>query len=246
MPPKFNASDPETAAQISAFKSIGLSEAKALEVARAPKQAAILSSLITQPDSDLRKAHANGELDEKKTALLLSLCVAAGNATNLNEEGRRYALGAILDGRLKSNEQVSGAFVFVNFYDMMKSLTCGGWRIAAAVKFLDANPPPVEEKLFNPACGVGRSTQYASFALTDNPYCFLGIELSPDEIRSIFLSLVRMQKIEGWANLQAVTQAAKTATKLRWAPPLEVKNAADSVFTELFGPKEAGKPKAKV
>lgn len=74
----------------------------------------------------------------------------------------------------------------------------------------------------------------------------LGIELSPEEIRSIFLSLVRMQKIEGWANLQAVTQAAKTATKLRWAPPLEVKNAADSVFTEIFGPKEAGKPKAKV
>lgn len=53
-----------------------------------------------------------------------------------------------------------------------------------------------------------------------------GIELSPEEIRSIFLSLVRMQKIEGWGNLQAVTQAAKTATKLRWAPPLEVKNAA--------------------
>lgn len=205
MPPKFNASDPETAAQISAFKSIGLSDAKALEVARASKQATILKSLIDHPDADLdlRKAYANGELDDKKSALVLSLCVASASAAKLTEEGRKYALRAILDGRLKSNEQVS-----------------------AAVKFLDANPPPVEEKLFNPACGVG-------------------IELSLEEIRSIFLSLVRMQKIEGWANLQAVTQAAKTATKLRWAPPLEVKNAADSVFTEIFGPKDTGKPKAK-
>lgn len=114
MPPKFNASDPETAAQISAFKTIGLSDAKALEVARAPKQAAILKSLIDQSDADagldLRAAHTRGELDEKKSALVLSLCVASASAAKLTEEGRKYALRAILDGRLKSNEQVSGAF----------------------------------------------------------------------------------------------------------------------------------------
>lgn len=74
----------------------------------------------------------------------------------------------------------------------------------------------------------------------------LGIELTPEEIYTIFRSLVNAQRIEGWSALQAVISAAKNATKLRWAPPLDVKNAADRVFTEKFGPKETGKPKAKV
>lgn len=74
-----------------------------------------------------------------------------------------------------------------------------------------------------------------------------GVELSPDEIYSILKSLVTNQRIEGWAALQSVLTAAKTATKLRWAPPLEVKNAGDRLFTELFGPKETiDKSKPKV
>ena len=73
-----------------------------------------------------------------------------------------------------------------------------------------------------------------------------GVELSPEEILTIFKSLVDTQRIEGWSALQGVITAAKTATRLRWAPPLDVKNAADRVFTEKFGPKEAQKPKPKV
>lgn len=106
MPPKFNANDPETAAQITTFKSIGLSDAKATEVARSPKQAVILSSLIDKVGLVQRKE--SGELDDKKTSLILALCVAAASASKLEEEGTVYALEAILDGRLKSNEQVSG------------------------------------------------------------------------------------------------------------------------------------------
>lgn len=108
MPPKFNADDPETVAQITAFKSIGLSDAKSLEVARSAKQAVILASLIDR--ADLRAKKSNGELDDKKTALILSLCVASASSSKLEEAGRLYALDAILNGRLKSNEQVSGEY----------------------------------------------------------------------------------------------------------------------------------------
>ena len=75
---------------------------------------------------------------------------------------------------------------------------------------------------------------------------FLGIELSPEETYAVLKSLLTTQRVEGWSALQGVITAAKTATRLRWAPPLDVKNAADRVFTELFGPKEASKGKAKV
>lgn len=105
MPPKFNANDPETAAQIAKFKSIGLPDAKATEVARSSKQAVILSSLIDK--AGLVDKKEKGELDDK-ISLILALCVAAASASKLEEEGTLYALGAILDGRLKSNEQVSG------------------------------------------------------------------------------------------------------------------------------------------
>lgn len=113
MPPKFNAADPETVAQITAFKSIGLSDPKSLEVARSAKQAAILVSLIDR--ADLRAKHTGGELDDKKTALILSLCVASASSAKLDEAGQLYALDAILKERLKSNEQVSGKSHYLFF-----------------------------------------------------------------------------------------------------------------------------------
>lgn len=106
MPPKFNADDPDTAAQIAAFRSIGLNDAKSLEVARSSKQATILASLIDR--AQLREKREAGDLDEKKLALLLSLCVACAASAKLDEQSKLYALDAILRGRLKSNEQISG------------------------------------------------------------------------------------------------------------------------------------------
>ena len=107
MPPKLNVDDPEAIARNTLFKSIGLSDAKSLEVARSSKQATVLSSLIDR--ANLRERKEAGELDEKKLALLLSLCVACATSAKLDERSKLYALEAILSGRLKSNEQISGA-----------------------------------------------------------------------------------------------------------------------------------------
>jgi hypothetical protein len=104
----------------------------------------------------------------------------------------------------------------------------------------------VNDTQFADACGVGASPLdfiALSFDLAHPPS---GIELTPGEVYTIFQSLLSVQPVEGWSALPNVINAAKAATKLRWASPLEVKNAADRVFTEKFGPRDASKTKAKV
>jgi glutaminyl-tRNA synthetase len=52
--------------------------------------------------------------------------------------------------------------------------------------------------------------------------------------------------VSGWASLGAVIGGVKNIPALRWANPLDIKNAVERVFTQAFGAKEAAKPKAKV
>ena len=56
---------------------------------------------------------------------------------------------------------------------------------------------------------------------------------------------IQSNAIAGWANLNQVIGGLKS-TELRWANALELKNTVDRAFVELFGEKEASKPKAKV
>ncbi|KAF9520716.1 hypothetical protein BS47DRAFT_1374626 [Hydnum rufescens UP504] len=194
MAPKFDPAAAGVAPLIATFKSLGLSESKAVEAARSPKNAAALKALIDQADLTTRN------LDDKRASLIASLSISAAK---LQDEAKLYAAGAIVDGRLKSAEQVS-----------------------AAIKYLESHPPPVNDTQFGDACGVG-------------------IELTPGEVYAVFQSLLSVQPVEGWSALPNVINAAKAATKLRWASPLDVKNAADRVFTEKFGPRDTSKTKAK-
>lgn len=97
MPPK--AASAETAELIELFKSIGLTQSKAAEAAKSPKSAATLKEIIE------KKQLAGKELDEKSAVLLASLSV---QGLKLGENEREYAVDAILDGRLKSTDQVTG------------------------------------------------------------------------------------------------------------------------------------------
>jgi glutaminyl-tRNA synthetase len=99
MPPKFDPEAPAVAPLIATFKSLGLSESKAVEAARSPKNAAALKALIDQADLTTRN------LDDKRASLIVSLSIGAAKLQN---EAKLYAAGAIADGRLKSAEQVSG------------------------------------------------------------------------------------------------------------------------------------------
>jgi glutaminyl-tRNA synthetase len=96
---KFDPNDPAIASIISQFQSIGLTQAKAIDVARNPKNAASLSDII------LKNSLQDKGLDSKQGALLTTLAVSG---QQLNLSGRNYICTAIVDGRLRSEDQVAG------------------------------------------------------------------------------------------------------------------------------------------
>ena len=97
MPPKATSAD--TAELVELFKSIGLTQSKAAEAAKSPKSATTLKDIIE------KKQLAGKNLDEKTAVLLAAVAV---QGSKLGEDERGYAVDAILDGRLKSTDQVSG------------------------------------------------------------------------------------------------------------------------------------------
>ena len=103
MPPKGDS--PETAELIELFKSLGLTQSKAAEAAKSPKSAAILKDII-ETNKLLEK-----QIEEKQAVLLASLAV---QGSKLGERERQYAVAAILDGRLKTTDQVSGMLAKAN------------------------------------------------------------------------------------------------------------------------------------
>jgi glutaminyl-tRNA synthetase len=86
------------------FKSIGLTQAKAAEAAKSPKSATLLVSLIESNDLTARV------LDEKKAVLIAAFAVQSSKSENVTEPERKHVVEAILDGRLKSTDQVGGEF----------------------------------------------------------------------------------------------------------------------------------------
>jgi len=97
-PPK--GTSPETTAYIDLFKSIGLSQAKASEASKNAKSAALLQDLIE------RHALTGRRIDEKQAGLVAALAV---QGAKIGEDERGYVVNAIIDGRLKSTDQVNGA-----------------------------------------------------------------------------------------------------------------------------------------
>ncbi|PPQ77709.1 hypothetical protein CVT25_011144 [Psilocybe cyanescens] len=108
------------------FKSMGLTQAKAIEATKAPKSAAVLQDII---DSN---TDAVTGLEEKQATLIANLAVVISKAGPIAPEGRDYVLKAVLDSRLKTIDQIT-----------------------AAVKYVEANKLPVDEAQFNSECGVG-------------------------------------------------------------------------------------------
>ena len=97
----------ETEELIELFKSIGLTQSKAAEAAKSAKSASILKEIIEKKDL------AGKNIDEKTGVLLAALAV---QASKLGDSEKEYAVDAILDGRLKSTDQVAGksqiAFIY--------------------------------------------------------------------------------------------------------------------------------------
>jgi len=99
MPPKFDPNDPAVVELVTLFKQIGLPDAKATDAARTPKNASALKDLIIANDLTSKN------VDEKKAPLLVALSISG---SKLGPEERAYAANAIVDGKLKTTDQLNG------------------------------------------------------------------------------------------------------------------------------------------
>ena len=96
-------SDTSADSLITVFKSIGLSQSKAAEAAKNSKSATVLKDIIER--------HALTEksnLDEKQAGLLAAFAAQISKSERLGEAEKAYVVGGILEGRLKSVDQVTG------------------------------------------------------------------------------------------------------------------------------------------
>lgn len=93
---------PENEPLVRLFQSIGLTQSKALEAAKSAKPAAILKEII-----DENEIAAKGS-DEKRAGLLVALSNALSKSPGISRAGKDYVLDRILDGDLKSVDQVNG------------------------------------------------------------------------------------------------------------------------------------------
>ncbi|KIM46376.1 hypothetical protein M413DRAFT_65349 [Hebeloma cylindrosporum] len=138
--------DPDTDPLVLLFKSVGLTQAKALEAVKAPKSAAILKDII-----ESHKDTVTG-LEEKHATLLANLAVLLSKTPLLATDQRDFVVKAILDSKLKSVDQVT-----------------------AAIKYIDGHKLPFDEGEFNKETGVGFSitveeisSQVEAYVTTNN------------------------------------------------------------------------------
>jgi glutaminyl-tRNA synthetase len=105
MPPKAKSapSDAETSVLVELFQSIGLTQSKASDVAKSPKIAEPLKSLIERSELSGRP------LEEKQAGLLVSYAPLSGKLRD--DEERRCIVDRILDGKLKSVDQITGEYL---------------------------------------------------------------------------------------------------------------------------------------
>ncbi|KAF4601983.1 hypothetical protein EYR40_005184 [Pleurotus pulmonarius] len=182
---------------IALFKSIGLNQAKAAEAAKSPKAAAILKDIIE------KHALATTSLDDKQASLFVALASAISKASDVGEQETSYIVARILDGKLKSVDQVS-----------------------VAVKYVESHRVPINDVDFDAQCGVG-------FTIT------------AEELLGHVNEYITSNAIAGWDKLGSVITSIRNTPALRWANPLDIKNAVETAFNNTFGPKQAAKPKAK-
>ncbi|KAL9712895.1 Glutaminyl-tRNA synthetase [Leucoagaricus gongylophorus] len=187
---------PENESHVRFFESFGLTTAKALEAAKSPKPANILKELIEQINLGVK------DFGQETGVLLVTLAIELSKSPSCTNTEREYVLKRIVNGDLKTVDQVN-----------------------AAVKFVDINRSPVNDKEFDGACGVG-------------------FNITPSELSAKVKDCVA-ENAAGWDDLGKILKILLGGSCLRWAKFSDVKSVVQKTFLEIFGPKETAKSKVK-
>lgn len=144
---KFDATDPNVQSLLSHFQAINLSSTKANETVRNPKSANSLKEIIDR--NNLTKAN----LEEKQGNLVLQLAL---QGLKLDAVQQDYIVKYVTDGKLKSGDQIGGAYYFT-MSTMQPRLI---HSVTVAISYLEKHSLPIDEKDFESQCGVGMKLTY--------------------------------------------------------------------------------------
>ncbi|KAJ7129481.1 tRNA synthetases class I, catalytic domain-containing protein [Mycena epipterygia] len=122
--------DPALDPVVPLLKSIGLSQAKAVEAVKSPKIAAELKDIIESHSLHTREE----KLDDKQAGLVVALAGQLVKSDAIAEEKRAYVVRRITDAQLKTVDQV-----------------------VAAAKYVEGHAMPLDDADFDAHCGVGFS-----------------------------------------------------------------------------------------
>jgi len=73
----------------------------------------------------------------------------------------------------------------------------------------------------------------------------VGFSITPEELYTRATSYISSNAISGWPSLSAVIGGLKNTPDLRWASPLDLKNAVERAFVDTFGSKDEALAKLK-
>jgi len=116
----------------------------------------------------------------------------------------------------------------------------------------------VDDDQFDHECGVGQFVHvhvcscdpnafFHHHPFGRNPRTHLtGFSITPEALSYAVSEYVNSSAVTGWANMGAAITALRNTPALRWANPLEIKNAVEAALAARFGAKEVAKPKSKV
>lgn len=174
----------------------------------------------------LSQAKAAEAAKNAKSANILCNLIVSYDLTETRLDEKQATLITALAGQLAKTESVEPSEQDFAVKTILQGKLKSVDQVNAAVKYLEISKAPINELEFDTECGVG-------FSITS------------EELHDAVTSYIRENAVTGWSNLGSVISGVKASPALRWANPLEVKNAVEKSFTEIFGAKETAKPKAK-
>ena len=74
---------------------------------------------------------------------------------------------------------------------------------------------------------------------------FIGFSITPEELYAQATSYIGANATSGWSSRSSVIGGLKNTPDLRWASPLDLKNAVEKAFVGIFGSKEEALAKLK-
>lgn len=227
---------PEIEQLVAYFESAGISPTRSLEVAKNPKTAAGAHALFVSNQLETKG------LSDKQGLLALQV---AKDGAKLSEEGRNYVVGAVVEGRVKGGDQVTGERLLrtrgEEGSELMRS--CVQRRSSSSRR---THLPSSMLRLTRRVVSV--SSPSCSFLLPPNAHTArVGFSATPEEILQRVRAFVQPRKADlGWPTLGKTLGLLKAEDGLKWAPALEVKTATEQVYLEEFGPKVAPTKAVKV